>query len=45
MEKDMLPILLVIGLFMLLAYDIAANHGVWYRAAIKFLDDAWRGLR
>ncbi len=44
-EKDMLPVLVVVAIFALLAYDITANNGAWTIAAAEFADDVWRDVR
>ena len=44
-EKDMLPVLVVVAIFMLLAYDIATNNGAWANSAIEFANDVWRDVR
>jgi len=41
-EKDMLPVVVVIAIFVLLAYDIASNNGAWANSAMEFLKDTWR---
>lgn len=44
-EKDMLPVVIIIAIFALLAFDIAANNGAWANTAMDLLQDAWRELR
>jgi hypothetical protein len=44
-EKDMLPVVVVIAIFALLAYDIASNNGVWANSAMEFFQDAWGEAR
>jgi hypothetical protein len=44
-EKDMLPVLIVVAIFALLAYDITANNGAWATGAMDFADDIWRDLQ
>jgi len=45
MEKDMLPVMMIIAICVLLVYDIAANRGAWPHGALEFFDDTWRELR
>jgi hypothetical protein len=45
MEKDMLPVAVIIAIFVLVAYDIAANDEAWSHDMMGFVGDAWRGLR
>ena len=41
MEKDMLPVVLIIAICALLVYDIAANHGAWSHEALELVDGTW----
>lgn len=45
LHRDMLPVMVLIAIFIALAYDIAANNGAWTNYAQHVLHDAWRDLR